>query len=174
MKLGMDGPDLPSPKQTQLQKSIRIQASSFLQDNMLTLQSLPSEEEYSRLQEIHKAKVQKRIAAERQEAMLAQERERRRQDEPKPSSSNQIKDSGHKRSDSRDSVGTGWKPHEEVKRTVVRNADDPMIQQMDIIRGYIKQAKQAMKYDEVDMLEQNLKELQAEYWRQQGAESFQA
>ena len=42
-----------------------------------------------------------------------------------------------------------------------------MIQQMNIIRSYIKQAKQAGKLDEVQMLEQNLKELQNEYLRQQ-------
>ena len=41
-----------------------------------------------------------------------------------------------------------------------------MVQQMNIIRGYIKQAKQARKWDEVQMLEQNLKELQQEFWQQ--------
>jgi rabenosyn-5 len=42
-----------------------------------------------------------------------------------------------------------------------------MVQQMNIIRGYIKQARQAEKLDEVKMLEQNLKDLQREYLRQQ-------
>ena len=40
-----------------------------------------------------------------------------------------------------------------------------MVQQMDIIRGYIRQAHQANKLDEVQMLEQNLKDLQREYWQ---------
>jgi len=44
--------------------------------------------------------------------------------------------------------------------------DDPMIQQMNIIRGYIQQARSANRFDEVSMLENNLKELQVEYRRQ--------
>ena len=47
--------------------------------------------------------------------------------------------------------------------------EDPMLQQINIIRGYVKQAKQAQKYDEVRMLEENLKDLQQEWWRQQNA-----
>ena len=49
------------------------------------------------------------------------------------------------------------------------NVDDPMLQQINIIRGYVKQAKQAQKYDEVRMLEENLKDLQQEWWRQQNS-----
>ena len=42
-----------------------------------------------------------------------------------------------------------------------------MLQQMEIIRGYIRQARQAQRLDEVAMLEQNLRDLQLEYTRQQ-------
>ncbi len=62
-------------------------------------------------------------------------------------------------------VDSGWKPMESGKHS--NNIDDPMIQQINIIRSYIKQAKQAQKLDEVRMLEENLRELQEEYWRQQ-------
>jgi rabenosyn-5 len=41
-----------------------------------------------------------------------------------------------------------------------------MLQQMEIIRGYIRQAKTAKRLDEVAMLEQNLRDLQLEYQRQ--------
>ena len=37
---------------------------------------------------------------------------------------------------------------------------------MNIIRGYLKQAKQAQRWDEVDMLEDNLKHLEDEFYRQ--------
>lgn len=37
---------------------------------------------------------------------------------------------------------------------------------MNIIKGYLKQAKQAQKWDEVEMLEANLKHLEDEYYRQ--------
>merc|ERR1711913_239961 len=49
--------------------------------------------------------------------------------------------------------------------------DDPMIQQMNIIRDYIQQARSANRFDEVSMLENNLKELQVEFRRQKQAES---
>ena len=38
--------------------------------------------------------------------------------------------------------------------------DDPLLQQISIIKGYIAQAKQAGKMDEVKMLTENLKDLQ--------------
>ena len=51
----------------------------------------------------------------------------------------------------------GWLP------TQVRaddSEDDPLLQQISIIKGYITQAKQAGKMDEVKMLTENLKDLQ--------------
>lgn len=62
-------------------------------------------------------------------------------------------------------VEAGWKPTE--VNAVSSEESDPMIQQMNIIRGYVKQAKQARKWDEVKMLEDNLKELQLAYWSEQ-------
>ena len=73
------------------------------------------------------------------------------------------------KSDTKDSaiIDSGWKPMEiDGSKT---NVEDPMLQQINIIRGYVKQAKQAQKYDEVRMLEENLKDLQQEWWRQQNA-----
>ncbi|KAG0430755.1 hypothetical protein HPB47_022398 [Ixodes persulcatus] len=40
---------------------------------------------------------------------------------------------------------------------------DPMVVQMGIIRGYIRQARESRRYDEVAILEANLKELKREY-----------
>ena len=37
---------------------------------------------------------------------------------------------------------------------------------MNIIRGYLKQAREAQKHDEVEMLEQNLRHLEDEYYNQ--------
>ena len=56
----------------------------------------------------------------------------------------------------------GWGP----VQVTMSESPDPMIQQMDIIRGYIKQAKQERKFEEVALFEQNLKELELEYMRQ--------
>ena len=178
----MDKPDLPSAKQANLQKAIRVYASNFMQENMMGLQNLPSEEQYEKLQNKRTAEIQKRIARERQATLAAQEQERQllqeqklanlreeekreRADSHKRSNSASgrgwLPSDGHKRSDS---TGKGWKPAESV---VTSSTNDPMMQQMEIIRGYIKQARDAHKWDEVKMLEQNLKDLQTEYSSQQ-------
>lgn len=39
------------------------------------------------------------------------------------------------------------------------------VQQINIIRGYLKQARQAQRHDEVEMLEENLRQLEDEYYR---------
>ena len=56
----------------------------------------------------------------------------------------------------------GWGP---VNMTVT-GSPDPMVQQMEIIKGYIRQAKQDRRLEEVALFEQNLKDLELEYMRQ--------
>ncbi|XP_028162515.1 uncharacterized protein LOC114354363 [Ostrinia furnacalis] len=41
--------------------------------------------------------------------------------------------------------------------------DDPLLEQMNIIRGYIKEARKELRFEEVAILEANLKELKKEY-----------
>ena len=41
-----------------------------------------------------------------------------------------------------------------------------MMQQMDIIKGYIRKAKQERRFEEVALFEQNLKDLELDYMRQ--------
>lgn len=45
--------------------------------------------------------------------------------------------------------------------------DDPLIEQINIIKGYIKQARQDMNFDVVETLELNLRELQKEFYDRQ-------
>ena len=108
--------------------------------------------------------------------MEAQELERQQREKDQPGSHltspdapprpdiNKTKTRGHHRQDSDGSLGRGWKPEGET--TTASKIADPMLQQMEIIRGYIRQAKQAKKFDEVAMLEQNLRDLQLEFTRQ--------
>lgn len=42
-----------------------------------------------------------------------------------------------------------------------------MVEQMNIIKNYIKQAKEAYRFDEVASLERNLQELNEEYFKMQ-------
>ena len=45
--------------------------------------------------------------------------------------------------------------------------EDPMVQQMNNLRGYIQQAREANMFDEVSMLESNLRMLEEEFKRQE-------
>lgn len=175
VQFGLDHNPPPNPKQLYLQKAIRVNASNFMQDNLMGLQNMPTEEEVNHMQEKRKTEIQRKIAAERQAVMEAQERERQQREKesfaPMGNSAGQPrpdqftpKSLGHQRQESNSSVGKGWKPEGESENA--SRITDPMLQQMEIIRGYIRQAKQAQKLDEVAMLEQNLHDLQLEYQRQ--------
>lgn len=48
--------------------------------------------------------------------------------------------------------------------TSVKGNDDILVEQMNIIKNYIKQAREAMRFDEVETLEINLRELQNEFY----------
>lgn len=47
----------------------------------------------------------------------------------------------------------------------VSDSDDPIVQQMNNLRIFIKKAREANRYDDVSILEGNLRELQLEYQR---------
>ena len=83
--MGLDAADPPGPRQLFLQRSIRVHASSFMQENMLGLQSLPPEQELVKRREAKRLEVQRRIEAERQAA--AEKEQRRREEELRRTSS---------------------------------------------------------------------------------------
>lgn len=62
---------------------------------------------------------------------------------------------------------SGWKPSAVSQDTVQALSDDPLIQQMNIISSYLNQAQEAGRWDEVNMLEANLKDLQLAYRQEQ-------
>lgn len=59
-----------------------------------------------------------------------------------------------------------WTAHQISAAGVVRS-DDPLVEQINIIKGYIKQARQDMNFDVVETLEINLRELQKEFYERQ-------
>lgn len=167
MVLGFEDDQTPPAKQIILQKAIRSCASTFMQENMMGLQALPTTEQYKNLQEKRKIEIQQRIAHERQMTIEAQEREKRMEDKDvtvKSTNTSPTKAKEEKERGDSQKV-SGWKPQVEPK--FVNSSSDPMLQQINIIQGYIKQAKEVHKWDEVEMLEQNLKDLQREYMNQQ-------
>lgn len=167
-----------------LQKGIRNRASSFLQQHIVGLPPLPTEEALHRLQLKRQKEVQGRIAIEKQRALEAHQQylrsaQGKKEVSPKresSSSSSQTKNSFHKRnlSDAVVTSATGWGPESSAScGNSAENDTDPMIQQMQIIRNYIRQAREAQLYDEVQILETNLKELQEEFWAQKRRASSQ-
>ncbi|ELU11604.1 hypothetical protein CAPTEDRAFT_181514 [Capitella teleta] len=157
LKLGLSDPDTVTAKSAQLQRNIRSSVSGYLQQNLLGLQTLPTEKELDELQETRQLEAQRRLEDERRTAE-ANKRKMKPQKIPKTPSPVREDDTSRV-------VEAGWKPTE--VNAVSSEESDPMIQQMNIIRGYVKQAKQARKWDEVKMLEDNLKELQLAYWSEQ-------
>lgn len=57
----------------------------------------------------------------------------------------------------------GWGPSSNVA-PIMSSSMDPIIEQMSNLRAYIKQARADCKYDEVAILESNLRELQSAYF----------
>jgi len=153
-----------SPRQEKLQRVIRQMAANFLQEYVFGLQSLPTEEQYEKLKEERQKELMRQIEAQRQ-AELEAKRLTEKLD--------QADDDALMKRPTDLSVGTsgpskdGWLPTQVASQAA---EDDPLLQQIGIIKGYIDQAKQAGKNDEVKMLTENLKELQLVVRRQRQEE----
>ncbi|XP_033098256.1 rabenosyn-5-like [Anneissia japonica] len=188
LTLGMKSENLPPIRIQNLQKKIRMYATHFMQDQMLHLQTLPTQDELLFLHEQRKVAIAQRIAHERQEALEIQRLEQERQEKQKMQ---QLK--GHQRNTSWPSMawtkgtevtkmkaqesehsgsGTGgsgeakgWKP-QVVNQATLDAQDDPLEQQITIIKNFLEQARRAGKMDEVKMLEDNLRDLQKEKYFQ--------
>ncbi|XP_077977542.1 rabenosyn-5-like [Glandiceps talaboti] len=181
LSLGVSGETQPNQTTLKLQRMVRQSSVAYLQDTMLTLPSLPSPEQFEKVKAQREAAIARKLEEQRQAAVEEQrreqerkEQERRRQERFRPQFSGtpvhfrgREEDIPRERTVTRESVGAeGWGPTQ-VPAGTAAASNDPMLQQMDIIRGYIQQAREAQKHDEVQMLESNLRELQSEYWRQQ-------
>lgn len=152
----------------QLQNAIRMAATHFLKENMLGLPSLPNEEQLKSVQEQRRLEIQKKIEEEKKQEIDKQMiRSQRKSSYP---NINNASFSQHEK-EQIVSPDNGWGPEFHNSEGSKRNVD-PMLQQMEIIRNYIKQARDAHKYDEVHMLEENLKELEIEYSCQNGLNPF--
>ncbi|XP_063590756.1 rabenosyn-5-like [Penaeus indicus] len=195
--LGIGNQDVPDgaasstplgSRQELLQKRIFSTSSGFLKDHILSLPKLPTFQELKETQERRRLEAEARLAAEKEAMRQAEERAseilRRRDKESKDTPRTTPNRSSSSNTPSRSSsstpvsfstsrkkqsdevvVDTGWGPN--LSPPCVTETDDPMIQQMNNLRNYIRQAREANRYDAVATLEANLKELQGEYKKQQ-------
>ncbi|XP_071549965.1 rabenosyn-5 [Panulirus ornatus] len=170
----------PGPRQELLQRRIHSTTTTFLKEYILSLPKLPSHQDLRELQERRRLEAEARLAAEKEaerqaEAQAAEILRRRDRDSKDSSRSTPTRSSSitppsfaslKKRQQTEEVVvDTGWGADSSAHN--VTETDDPMIQQMNIIRNYIRQAKEASRYDDVPLLEANLRELQEEYKKQQ-------
>ncbi|XP_055389688.1 rabenosyn-5 [Condylostylus longicornis] len=144
-----------------LKKAIRIASIQFIKENMLSISKLPVEEEIKKLQEKRRRETEQNIERERRLAQEAFERY------------GLVDNSIVTNSPAKESFASAsgvttldnWTTHQ--SNSFSDNVD-PLIEQINIIKGYIKQARSAMRFNEVETLEINLRELQHElYFRQQ-------
>ena len=57
----------------------------------------------------------------------------------------------------------GWLPSSDSSLHARQELEDPLLQQIENIQSFLRQAREARRLDEVAMLEENLRQLQDEY-----------
>lgn len=129
-----------TPKAVILQNSIRKATSIYIKDYLLTLPTPPTVEELERIK---------------------RERTLKSSDDLTPSPKIHIK---------KVTVTTGWSPAHIPSDSISIEEDDPLLEQMNIVRNYIKQARQAQRFDEAASLTENLNMLKEMYRKQQNRE----
>ncbi|XP_049867079.1 rabenosyn-5 [Pectinophora gossypiella] len=127
-------PAEPGTRQAKLQNSIRQAAAHYIKEELLSLRKLPTEAQIDEVRRQRYERAQRQVRLERERA------EAERAAAPAPS--------------------TGAEPR---ATTSAHDDDNPILEQMNIIRGYIKEARKDLKFEEVAILEANLKELKKEY-----------
>ncbi|XP_041655739.1 rabenosyn-5 [Cheilinus undulatus] len=154
----------PHPKALQLQRMVRYTATLFVQEKLLGLMSLPTKEKYEELKEKRKQEQEKRL---QQERLAAQEALKRRQESerhrPSPNLNGELPQAPRA---PRMTKAGGWLPSADSAHARTE-LEDPLLQQIENIQSFLRQAREAQRADEVAMLEENLRQLQDEYDQQQ-------
>ncbi|KAM8930332.1 rabenosyn-5 [Pelodytes ibericus] len=163
LTLGMNEDPKPHPKSQQLQKMVRYSATLFVQEKLLGLMSLPTKEKYEELKDQRRRENEQKLQKERQAALEAQKRFDERKRDPAHRSANDTNGDLSPRKAIR--KVEGWLPTSGAPRT--RETSDPLLQQIENITWYIQQAREVGRGEEVQMLEENLRQLQEEYDQQQ-------
>ncbi|KAL1021522.1 hypothetical protein UPYG_G00014350 [Umbra pygmaea] len=164
LTLGAKEEPPPHPKTLQLQRMVRYTATLFVQEKLLGLMSLPTKDKYEQLKEKRKKEQEKRLAQER---LASQEAQKKRQDlEKNRPAANTNGEAPPAHRAPRMTKAGGWLPSSDTLHTR-GELEDPLLQQIDNIQSFLRQARAAQRHDEVAMLEENLRQLQDEYDQQQ-------
>ena len=142
-----------SPHEYKLAQAIRKHSQLFLQQNLYALQSLPTQEQYLIQKENRKTAVLKKLEQDKLEAQsLSLASSVRSTPSSSPVGARKVY---QKRAN-------GFLPSASVTESKGANGqeDDPILLQIRQVQGYLTQARNAGRNDEVQMLTENLKQLQ--------------
>lgn len=146
--------DMPGKSSQKLQRGIHAYVTNYLQNNMFTLKSIPSEEEYASLQKERAVLLKKR--AEREKAL---------QEKAMKERALMHQEVLQKERDLRQTLpATRYRGMEEEQRR--RSCDlesSAILQQIDNVKQFLEKARGSGQFDEVRSLERNLNELQVQY-----------
>ncbi|KAM9751547.1 rabenosyn-5 [Menidia menidia] len=162
LTLGVKNDPPPHPKVLQLQRMIRYTATLFVQEKLLGLMSLPTRQKYEEMKDKRKQEQERRL---QQERLAAQESVNRRQESEKnrPPANGELPQAPRA---PRMTKAGGWLPSADSVHAR-SELEDPLLQQIENIQSFLRQAREAQRKDEVAMLEENLRQLQDEYDQQQ-------
>ena len=140
-----------SPQEYKLAIAIRKHSQLFLQQNLYALQSLPTQEQYLMQKENRKTAVLRKLEQDKLEAAYLGSGTPTRST---PSSSPDRSTRPSKRAN-------GFLPAASVSGAVgASEGEDPVLLQIRQVQGYLTQARNAGRNDEVQMLTENLRQLQ--------------
>ncbi|XP_036287101.1 rabenosyn-5 isoform X2 [Pipistrellus kuhlii] len=162
LTLGLNQDPPPHPNTLRLQRMIRYSATLFVQEKLLGLMSLPTQEQFEELKK-RREEMERKKMVEKQASLESQRRlEERRSDLPSRANGEVV----HLRRGSAPlRKAEGWLP---LSGGQGQSEDvDPLLQQIHNITSFIRQAKAAGRTDEMRTLQENLRQLQDEYDQQQ-------
>ncbi len=144
---------MPGKSSQKLQRGVHVYVTNYLQNNMFTLKSIPSEEEYASLQKERAALLKRRANREKaQQEKAMKERAVMHQEVLRKERDSQQNSPAIRR------------------REIVEQSSDPgsdaILQQIKNVKHYLDEARENRKFDEVRSLERNLNELQIAYNKQ--------
>lgn len=145
-------------REESLKKAIRLAMIRYIKEQLMIIPEIPLEEEIKRLQVKRTRDLKQRIERERRLALEAYERY-----ELHSTNNDTVKSSPASKKGSAIRTVDNWSGYQDTSIS----SNDPLVQQINIVKAYIKQAREAMKFEEVGALEINLRELQQELYRQQ-------
>jgi rabenosyn-5 len=146
-------------QQEALQKSIRLSVIKFIKENMLTLPQIPVEEEIKKIQQKRVMELNQKIERDRRLAQEAFEKYELSGNSGYPAAA--AATSSSKPVTVVKSVDN-WSGYQHLMQS--NPANDPLIEQINIIQSYIKQAREERRFEEIETLEANLQELRHEFW----------